>query len=71
LEVKTLKPEADIKILPVSISYNQPYPGWGSEVTVNIGQGINVLDYQENSLKRETVKLTRELSDRLKALHER
>jgi 1-acyl-sn-glycerol-3-phosphate acyltransferase len=71
LDVKTLKPEADIKILPVSISYNQPYPGWGSEVTVNIGQAINVLDYQENSLKRETVRLTRELCDRLKALHER
>ena len=70
LEVKTMKPDADIKILPVSISYNQPYPGWGSEATVNIGQGINVLDYQQNSLKRETVRLTKTLSDRLKFLHE-
>ena len=70
LEVKTMKPDADIKILPVSISYNQPYPGWGSEATVNIGQGINVLDYQQNSLKRETVRLTKTLSDRLKLLHE-
>jgi 1-acyl-sn-glycerol-3-phosphate acyltransferase len=70
LEVKTIKPDADIKILPVSISYNQPYPGWGSEATVNIGQGINVLDYQQNSLKRETVRLTKTLSDRLKLLHE-
>jgi len=51
-------------------SYNQPYPGWGSEATVNIGQGINVLDYQQNSLKRETVRLTKTLSDRLKLLHE-
>ncbi|MBD2621888.1 1-acyl-sn-glycerol-3-phosphate acyltransferase [Microcystis flos-aquae FACHB-1344] len=70
LEVKIMKPDADIKILPVSISYNQPYPGWGSEATVNIGQGINVLDYQQNSLKRETVRLTKTLSDRLKLLHE-
>lgn len=70
LEVKIMKPDADIKILPVSISYNQPYPRWGSEATVNIGQGINVLDYQQNSLKRETVRLTKTLSDRLKFLHE-
>jgi len=70
LEVKTMKPDADIKILPVSISYNQPYPGWGSEAIVNIGQEINVLDYQQNSLKRETVRLTKTLSDRLKLLHE-
>jgi len=70
LEVKIMKPDADIQILPVSISYNQPYPGWGSEATVNIGQGINVLDYQQNSLKRETVRLTKTLSDRLKLLHE-
>jgi hypothetical protein len=67
---ETMKSDADIKILPVSISYNQPYPGWGSEATVNIGQGINVLDYQQNSLKRETVRLTKTLSDRLKLLHE-
>ncbi|MDJ0565759.1 MAG: 1-acyl-sn-glycerol-3-phosphate acyltransferase, partial [Microcystis sp. M49629_WE12] len=37
---------------------------------VNIGQEINVLDYQQNSLKRETVRLTKTLSDRLKLLHE-
>jgi 1-acyl-sn-glycerol-3-phosphate acyltransferase len=71
LEVTTIKPDADIKILPLSISYNQPYPGWGSEVTVKIGSVINVADYQQSSIKRETVRLTKELSDRLKNLHEK
>jgi 1-acyl-sn-glycerol-3-phosphate acyltransferase len=70
LEVTTINPNAAIKILPVSISYSQPYASWRSEVTVKIGSAIAVSDYRQNSLKRETVRLTKELSDRLKSLHE-
>ena len=70
LEVTTIDPNAAIKILPISISYSQPHASWRSEVTVKIGSAIAVADYRQNSLKRETVRLTKELSDRLKTLHE-
>ncbi|MEG3439014.1 1-acyl-sn-glycerol-3-phosphate acyltransferase [Pannus brasiliensis CCIBt3594] len=70
LEVEEAKPRSGIKILPVSIRYSQPYPRWKSHVTVNIGEAIEVADYHQGSIKRATIRLTEEISARLKALHE-
>jgi 1-acyl-sn-glycerol-3-phosphate acyltransferase len=70
LEVEETKPLSGIQILPVSIAYSDPYPRWRSSVTVKIGEAIEVKDFYKGSIKRDTVRLTHELSDRLKALHE-
>jgi 1-acyl-sn-glycerol-3-phosphate acyltransferase len=70
LELEETNPRSGIKILPVSIAYSQPYPRWRAQATVKIGEAIEVLEYRQGSLKRDTVRLTHELSDRLRALHE-
>ncbi len=71
LEVETLKPGSGIKILPVSVWYDRPYPQWHSRVNVEIGETIDVAEYiNPNSIKRATVKLNAELTNRLKLIHE-
>jgi 1-acyl-sn-glycerol-3-phosphate acyltransferase len=69
LEVETVKSHSGIKILPVSITYSQPYPRWRTDVTVKIGEAIEVADYRQGSIRKETVRLTHELSDRLQKLY--
>jgi 1-acyl-sn-glycerol-3-phosphate acyltransferase len=71
LEVKAQQPDSDLKILPISIQYSQPYPSWGSEVTVKIGEAIDLDDYSTDGLKSSSQKLTLQLEQVLKSLHER
>ena len=37
LEVECQQPGCGMKILPVRIEYSQPFPSWGTDITVNIG----------------------------------
>jgi 1-acyl-sn-glycerol-3-phosphate acyltransferase len=61
LEVETTKPNSGIKILPVTIKYSQTIPTKNCDVEINIGLPLNVADYNSNSLKKDTVKLTKDL----------
>ncbi|MBR8831367.1 MAG: hypothetical protein N5P05_002074 [Chroococcopsis gigantea SAG 12.99] len=71
LEVETLHPDSEIKILPVSVWYDRPYPKWHSKVNLKIGEPINVKEFiNAASIKRATVKLNAELTNRLKFIHE-
>jgi 1-acyl-sn-glycerol-3-phosphate acyltransferase len=70
LEVVKQKPDSQIKILPVSVRYNQEIPTWGAEVRVDIGKPLAVAPYLCEPIKEATETLTSALSDSLKALHE-
>jgi 1-acyl-sn-glycerol-3-phosphate acyltransferase len=69
LEVESEQPGSEIKILPISIKYNQPYPSWGSKVIVEIGSPLNVADYLGDSLRQSSQKLTNALKESLEKLH--
>lgn len=72
--VIALQAQADssqgVKILPVTIRYSQPYPSWGTEVTVDIGKPLNVGEYEEKSLRQGSQKLTAALQTSLKQIYE-
>ena len=70
LQAETDKSERKVKILPVGIRYNQPYPNWGTEVKVDIGVPLTVTDYLEGSLRKSSQKLTVALEESLKKLYD-
>ncbi|MEM7590632.1 MAG: 1-acyl-sn-glycerol-3-phosphate acyltransferase [Cyanobacteria bacterium P01_A01_bin.83] len=59
-----------VKILPVTISYSQAYPSWGTDVEVNIGSPLVVKDFLGKSLRQSSQKLTAALQDSLQQLYE-
>jgi len=70
LDVDSTQPDSKIKILPISIKYSQPFPSWGSHVTVKIGVPIDVARYKSTSLKKSSLTLTNVLETALKELYE-
>ncbi|MDJ0844621.1 lysophospholipid acyltransferase family protein [Crocosphaera sp.] len=68
LEVESQQPGCGMKILPVGIEYSQPFPSWGTDVTVNIGSPLDVASYDTTSLKRSSQKLTDDLESDLKRM---
>ena len=70
LQVQSEHPANKVKVLPVSVRYSQTYPSWGTKVYVDIGSPLNVQDYVTKSLRQGSQKLTQELFQRLKDLHE-
>ncbi len=70
LQAATDKSKRGVKILPVGIRYSQPYPGWGTDVRVDIGQPLKVSEYLGKSLRQSSQKLTAALQDNLQRLYE-
>lgn len=70
LEVESEHPGLNVKILPMSIKYSQPYVSWGTDVTVKIAPPLNVVDYLSNSLRQSSQKLTTALKTALQEIHE-
>lgn len=70
LQVQSEHPANKVKVLPVSVRYSQTYPSWGTKVYVDIGSPLDVKDYVTKSLRQGSQKLTQELFQRLKDLHE-
>lgn len=70
LDVESEQPGSNVKILPVSIQYSQPYPSWGTNVTVRIAPPLNVVDYLNNSLRQSSQKLTLALENALQKINE-
>ncbi len=68
LEVESQQPGCGMKILPVTIEYSQPFPGWGTDVTVNIGSPLDVASYDITTIKRSSQKLTHDLESHLKEI---
>ncbi|MEA5616534.1 1-acyl-sn-glycerol-3-phosphate acyltransferase, partial [Cronbergia sp. UHCC 0137] len=40
LTAESIYPKLGIKILPISINYNQPIPSWGANVNIHIGESL-------------------------------
>lgn len=70
LEVVSDHRELELRILPVSIKYTDPLAKRGCEVTVKIGESLQVIDYQDSSIRKGSQKLTHALETSLKNLHD-
>lgn len=70
LEAQEKIPETPVNILPISIKYDSPFPKRGSKIHIKIGVPINVAEYQEGSLRKNSQKLTTDLYNSLHNLHD-
>ena len=70
LEVESAQRGIDVKILPLSIKYSQPYANWGTDVTIKIASPLNVGDYLSKSLRQSSQRLTLALKTALQEIHE-
>jgi 1-acyl-sn-glycerol-3-phosphate acyltransferase len=69
LSAESSQPGLGIKIVPINLSYSQPYPHWGCEVKIRIGSPISVADYNTGSIKQNAKALTTDLEAALNALN--
>ncbi|AFZ31734.1 phospholipid/glycerol acyltransferase [Gloeocapsa sp. PCC 7428] len=69
LSAESSQPGLGIKIVPINLSYSQPYPRWGCEVKIRIGSPISVADYNTGSIKQNAKALTTDLEAALNALN--
>lgn len=71
LQAQAKLAEEMVKIVPISIHYSQLYSRWRCDVKVDIGRAIDVSSYGTGkSSKKVSQKLTTDLEDALKGLHE-
>ncbi|MEH2444422.1 MAG: 1-acyl-sn-glycerol-3-phosphate acyltransferase [Nostoc sp.] len=57
-----------VKIIPIGINYSQPYPNWGTDVSIHIGSPIRVTDYMHGSIKQDAKNMTADLAKALQQL---
>ena len=69
LETERAKPERNVKILPLTVRYSQPFPSWGTSVKINIGEPLTVANYLSNSLRKSSQQLTSDLQISLEKLY--
>ncbi|MGH1393813.1 MAG: lysophospholipid acyltransferase family protein [Trichormus sp.] len=68
LSAESHHPQLGVKIIPVGISYSEPYPSWGADVSIKIGSPIHVKDYTNGQPKHNAKRLTQDLTSRLEDL---
>ena len=64
----SLKPDLDLKIIPINLDYEHPYPKFRDRVTVELGKPLQVNDYQQFSSKTGGKKLHQDLTHALEDL---
>jgi 1-acyl-sn-glycerol-3-phosphate acyltransferase len=58
-----------VKIVPISLRYDQPYPTWGSRVQIRVGPSLSVAQYRKGQpLKQQAQQLTADLQTALTSL---
>jgi 1-acyl-sn-glycerol-3-phosphate acyltransferase len=57
-----------VKIIPIGINYSQPYPNWGTDVSIDIGSPIRVTDYMSGCIKQDAKNITDDLAKALQQL---
>jgi len=57
-----------VKIVPININYSQPYPNWGTDVSIHIGSPLVVADYTHGCVKQDAKRLTADLAKMLQQL---
>jgi 1-acyl-sn-glycerol-3-phosphate acyltransferase len=70
LQAQAGNPDPSLKIVPISIRYSDPFPHWGCDVSVCIGEPLNVGDYSTKSSKQSAKQLTEDLEAAIKDLDE-
>lgn len=68
IQAELSQPDLGVKIVPISLRYSEPYPGWGSNVTVQIDKPLQVADYCRGTVKRDAQRLTADLEANLRRL---
>ncbi len=68
LSAESSHPGLDVKILPISINYSQPYPKWGTGVKISIGSALNVKKYTVGKVKQNAKNITSDLGLALQQL---
>ncbi len=68
LSAETNHPGLGVQIIPIVINYSQPYPNWGTDVSIQIGEPIKVTDYLHGCIKRDAKYLTKDISNMMQKL---
>lgn len=68
LTTESIYPGLGIQIIPITINYSEPFPAWGTDVSIQIGSPIKVEDYAKGTLKQNAKSLTGDLATALKKL---
>ncbi|NES96872.1 MAG: 1-acyl-sn-glycerol-3-phosphate acyltransferase [Desertifilum sp. SIO1I2] len=71
LQAESSQPNLGLKIIPIHISYSNPVPHWGCDVTVQIGTPIRAAHYRNGPTKQEATRLTADLTAVLSQLGQR
>ncbi|WP_310488659.1 1-acyl-sn-glycerol-3-phosphate acyltransferase [Chamaesiphon sp. VAR_69_metabat_338] len=64
----SLKPDLDLKIIPINLDYEHLYPKFRDRVTIELGKPLQVNDYQQFSSKTGAKKLHEDLVRSLEEL---
>jgi 1-acyl-sn-glycerol-3-phosphate acyltransferase len=64
----SLKPDLDLKIIPINLDYEHPYAQFRDRVTIELGKPLQVNDYQQFSSKTGAKKLHQDLVRSLEEL---
>jgi len=65
IQAESIQPGLGVQIVPISLQYTQPCPGWGCGVTINIGHPLAPSRYQQGSVKQRAHSLTADLKTSL------
>ncbi|HEY9848932.1 MAG TPA: 1-acyl-sn-glycerol-3-phosphate acyltransferase [Leptolyngbyaceae cyanobacterium] len=70
LQTESNQPGLGIKIVPISIKYQESIPHRGCDVDIRIGSPLDAADYRSDTVKKNALRLTNDLQNALKILHE-
>lgn len=70
LQAQTSQPDINVKVLPISLDYEQAYPSRGCSVKIDIGTPLDVAHYQSASTKKAAKSLIKDLETALVNLTE-
>lgn len=71
LQAAASRPGLDMKIVPIHLQYDEPFPKWGCKVKIQIGQPLEVAAYNEGNAKQKAQQLTQDLENSLQQLGNR
>jgi 1-acyl-sn-glycerol-3-phosphate acyltransferase len=68
MQAVSLKPDLDLKIIPINLDYEHPYVKFRDRVSIELGKPLQVNDYQQFSSKTGAKKLHADLTHALEDL---
>lgn len=68
LQAESNQPDLAIKVVPITLNYSHLIPRWGCEVTIRIGEPIEVAQYKQGNAKQNAKQLAADLTTRLEGL---